>query len=443
MNPLHLFFFTKKQRCFGLILIILCCAGSNFSVHANDGYTLETLIAKSLASYPSVIARQSGVEAAQSEVVASKLRFLPNATINTQRNNGSYAGQSVSQRTGTNITINQPLFLDGGIIAGYQKADARLNVANFALLEMREDIAKRIINSYVEWMKAWLKIKALEENLKLHEKFVQLISRRYEQGVASGADRDLGVSRTLLAKSELEIQYSQEKTALATLSELVGEPITRSLLMNHLAKPAPLINRQEGIAQALAQSVTAQRFRFEAEAAQSEAKELRAQALPQLSFQAQRQIGNSIYPGSQAYDLYGLVLNYSTGGGFSTIASTQASFQKAKAAELQVETFNREFTDRLQAEFNEYEFAQLRQKNLEQSVGLSRDIASSYDRQYLVGRKSWLDLMNSVREQAQTKVQLADAQASLLGSSRRLQIYMNGLDRFEAEKFTKSSSQKP
>ena len=52
-------------------------------------------------------------------------------------------------------------------------------------------------------------------------------------------------------------------------------------------------------------------------------------------------------------------------------------------------------------------------------------------RQYLVGRKSWLDLMNAVRERAQTKVQLADAEGSLVAASRRLMVYIDGTQQFE------------
>jgi hypothetical protein len=48
----------------------------------------------------------------------------------------------------------------------------------------------------------------------------------------------------------------------------------------------------------------------------------------------------------------------------------------------------------------------------------------------LVGKKSWLDLMNAIRERAQTRVSLADADGGLLGSSHRLAIYINGTQQF-------------
>lgn len=398
---------------------------------ASHAATLDDLIRQGLLSYPSVLSRQSSRDAAKTDLTAAKLKFLPNPSFNTQRQAVAYSGQPTTRQPATNISVTQPLFLDGGIIAGYFKADAKLSAADFALLETREDISKRIISAYTEWVKAYFKIQALEENVKLHERFAGMITRRFDQGVASGSDRDLGISRLMQAKADLDTQRSLEETALTTLSELVGEPLRRMDLAGTVAKHVAIPIRSKGIAQAQTQSVTVQRYKFEAEAAEQEAKEIRAQALPQVALQAQRQVGNAYLPGAQGYDMYGLVVTYNPGGGLSSIAGASAAFERAKSATMQVDTAKRELTDRLNADYNEYEFALLKKESLQRSVNLSGDIASSYDRQYMVGRKSWLDLMNSVREQAQTKVQLADAEGSLLGASRRLMVYIDGTMQFE------------
>lgn len=395
------------------------------------GTTLDELIRQALLSYPTILSKQASKEAAQTDLTAAKLKFLPNPSFNTQRNQVAYSGQPISNQPATTVTVSQPLWMGGALIAGYNKADARLSAADYALLETREDISKRLITAYAEWLKAWLKIQALEESVQLHERFVSMISRRNDQGVASGSDKDLGVSRLHQARAELDTQRSLEQSSLTSISELVGEPVTRQQLIAKLAKHLNLPNRKDGLPKAQANSVSVQRYKFEAEAAEHEAKEIRAQALPQVSIQAQRQVGNAILPGAQGYDLYGLVVNYAPGGGFSSVASASAAMDRARAATMQVETAKRELTDKLNAEYNEYEFALLKKENLQRSANLSSDISASYDRQYLVGRKSWLDLMNAVRERAQTKVQLADAEGSLIAASRRLMVYIDGTLQFE------------
>lgn len=409
---------------------VLCiCAG--FISASADAASLEDLIRQSLASYPTILARQSAKDAAQTDLTTAKLKFLPSPSFSTQRQNIAYSGQPTNREPATNISISQPLFLDGGIIAGYNKADARLSAADYGLLETREEVSKRVINSYTQWLVAWMKIQALEDSVRLHEKLLAMIVRRFENGVASGADRDLGQSRFQQAQAELDSQRSLESSALVSLSQLVGEPVGRQDLVGYVAKPLKPPRRTDGIAHALRQSVTVQRYTYEAEAAEQEAKEIRAQALPQLAFQAQRQIGNAYVPGAQGFDMYGLVVTYSPGGGFSSITGASAAFDRAKGARHQIETAKRELTDRLNADYNEYEFSQLKKESLQRAVNLSGDISASYDRQFFVGRKSWMDLMNSVREQAQTRVQLADAEGGILGSSRRLMVYIDGTQPFD------------
>lgn len=414
------------------VVIALASAWLSVSYAAgSNALTLEDLLYQALSSYPTILSRQATKDAAQTDLTAAKLKFLPNPSFNTQRNQVAYSGQPVTNQPATTISVSQPIWMGGALIAGYNKADARLSAADFALLETREDVSKRLITAYTEWIKAWLKIQALEENVKVHEKLVGLIGRRNDQGVASGSDKDLGVSRLHQAQAELDTQRSLEQTALTSISELVGEPVIRQQLIAKLAKHITIPTRKDGLVKAQAISVTVQRYKYEAEAAEQEAKEIRAQALPQVSLQATRQVGNALLPGMQGYDLYGLVVNYAPGGGFSSVASASAAMDRARAATMQVETAKRELTDKLNAEYNEYEFSLLKKENLQRSANLSGDISASYDRQYLVGRKSWLDLMNAVRERAQTKVQLADAEASLIGSSRRLLVYIDGTQQFE------------
>ena len=62
----------------------------------------------------------------------------------------------------------------------------------------------------------------------------------------------------------------------------------------------------------------------------------------------------------------------------------------------------------------------------------SVEVLDSYERQFLAGRKQWLDLMNAAREQAQSESQLADALGALQLSGWRLALWMAGVDRLLA-----------
>lgn len=388
--------------------------------------TLEALMDRALASYPTILSKQASKDAAQNEVTAASLKFWPSPSVSTQRSQVDYSGQgSITQPIST-LTLSQPIYMGGALVAGQDKATARLSAADYAVLEVREDIGQRLINAYAEWFRAWSKIQALEENVQLHEHLMGLITRRHAQEVASGADRDLALSRLLQTKAELDAQLSQEQSALTSIGELVGEPVRRDQLIAQPANWLVIPTKADGLARAIQNSVTLKRYQFEAEASSHEAQEVRAQGLPQVSLQMQRQMGNPYVVNARNFNSFGLMLSYAPGAGLSTAANATAALNRARAAEMQVHSAQRELMGRLHADYNDCEFSARRLESLQASVNLARDVSASYDRQYLVGRKSWLDLMNAVRERAQTLVQLADVQSALLGCSRRLTLYIDG-----------------
>ena len=65
---------------------------------------------------------------------------------------------------------------------------------------------------------------------------------------------------------------------------------------------------------------------------------------------------------------------------------------------------------------------QSRRLALQTSAELSDRVLASWDRQYLSGRKTWQDLMNSAREQVQVQAQLADLEGTQLVASWRLAL---------------------
>ena len=61
------------------------------------------------------------------------------------------------------------------------------------------------------------------------------------------------------------------------------------------------------------------------------------------------------------------------------------------------------------------------------SLQATEEVSASYDRQFLAGRKSWLDVMNAARELAQTESQWADLKATQVVLTWRLAAYTRGI----------------
>ena len=69
----------------------------------------------------------------------------------------------------------------------------------------------------------------------------------------------------------------------------------------------------------------------------------------------------------------------------------------------------------------------LRLKALDVATKTAQDVYESYESQFLTGRKSWLDVMNSARDLQQERLQLADVTAGRLTLGWRLFVQLNSL----------------
>ena len=395
---------------------------ANAAVPARQESSLDKLIEQALVSYPAILSNESLIQAAKYDVNAARLKFFPNLALSNSFSSLALADQAGSNQGASNLTITQPLYQGGALEAGQNKASAKMRVSYQALREVKQDVARRVITNYGEWLKAYTKILAQQENVQLHEKLVELISSRVKEEVASRADMNLAISRLLTAQADLTTQLSYEKSALNALSQLVGQPIQRADLVNVKTAAKALPPREQILEIARLNSPTIQRMTLEAQVAREESKEIRAQLSPQIALQAQVQIGSAVLPNAPNYNTVGLTLNYATGNGFSTVAYAKSAGDRANASELQIQTAHRDLNDRLSSEINEYEFSKIKIESLQKSADLAEEISESYDRQFLVGRKSWLDLMNTVRERAQNKFTLADVEVSFITTSWKISV---------------------
>jgi adhesin transport system outer membrane protein len=57
-----------------------------------------------------------------------------------------------------------------------------------------------------------------------------------------------------------------------------------------------------------------------------------------------------------------------------------------------------------------------------QASDISSDVFDSYARQYVIGRKSWIDVLNAVRETVQAQYTVDDARAQTASAAMRLRL---------------------
>ncbi|MGM8900949.1 TolC family protein, partial [Psychrobacter sp. 1Y4] len=86
------------------------------------------------------------------------------------------------------------------------------------------------------------------------------------------------------------------------------------------------------------------------------------------------------------------------------------------------EAARRNVIENIQVQYQQFVSAKDRETSLVAAVAGAQLVVSSYRRQFIAGRKSWLEVLNAVREHNDYQVQLVQTRAEMLGAFYRLQV---------------------
>ena len=294
--------------------------------------------------------------------------------------------------------------------------------------ETQLQLALRVLQSYGDWLSAHQKLVAFKKGVELHERLKAQASRRMEAGQAAPIDLAFAQGRLATMVAEMATMQTQEHIALVRLSQLSGQPLMPNVLAANTPKPLPLIALpEELLARADTASPVLARYRAQAQIQFAGIQEQKASALPEVSFRLEQQYGNFNYAGSQPQTrgFVGITSNF--GAGLSRQAALAEVINRHAAALADVQTQRRILGEQILTDHALLTEAGTRSQALQQAADLAEQVLASSDRQYLTGRKTWQDLMNSAREQVQAQLQLVDLEASQLVASWRLALLTRGL----------------
>ena len=257
-----------------------------------------------------------------------------------------------------------------------------------------------------------------------------MIRRRVTQEVSSLTDQRLAEARLYQAANDLSLATQGRNNALAQLSTLAGKPVEEvsgqgMTQMSALEIPVGL---ETALGQALAWSPAMRRLAYEEEAAIADIASKRSAYMPQLALRLEKSVG-------QVNDSrIMIVLQAQPGAGLSAASGVDAAIARREAARTAREGVERDVRERVTLDWNEWVAVRLRLDNALQSRAMSTEVFESYARQYVIGRKTWIDVLNAVREATQSQLALEDSQTQTLAVGLRLRALTGTLNLPEGTK---------
>jgi adhesin transport system outer membrane protein len=354
------------------------------STKRDESSDLRRALDGAVKTYPSIAAARATARAAGIDVQVAKWQRFP--AISLEGILLSRSGGNIQ----TQVVVDQPLWTGGRISGSVDRANARKSAALAAYNEAVLSIASSTTQAFFDQQRWAERVTILSESQDQHKAMLATMERRYTQEISPLSDLELARSRAQQIEQQLYQARAQKSAAENRLRELVGDPYF--LVEQRFANPDVWPKFEDGdlISQIVTYSPVLNRLRFESDSANAEAKIARASIMPQLSGQ---------YTYSEAYgNRIGLVLKAQSDGGFSRFAAAAAANQRVEASELQVVAAERQLRDQAFALLRDYESSIARLDGSVDAAGSARRVMQSYMRQFTSGRRTWLDVMNAVRE---------------------------------------------
>lgn len=403
-----------------------------FVGNANGAGTLPGLINGVLDTHPALRAQRSLAQAADAGVKSAGWQFFPTPSVSVEQVNAS--AQDSSYRYGDShvgtVRLQQPLWTGGRLTAGLDKAKAGVDSSQASLDSVRQDLALRVVQIYADWAGAHLSSVAAEKSLQVHVRLREQIVRRIEQGVSASSDLTLLAGREDQTNADLSAANARQVSALARLSQLLGRPVVTEDLLVSVTPPLPISAKplELLVKEAQDQNPAVRKQISQSRVYEAEISEKKADLSPEIYLRLERQYGSFTSAGSSPQNRIFIGLSTRFGAGLSASSEVSGAEARYQSALADTEASRVSVGEQVVSDYVSAKSGQQRLDLLNASLTSSEAISNAWSRQFLAGRKTWLDVMNAARELAQLEAQIAEVQAGQLMLTWRLSLLVLGVE---------------
>ena len=374
---------------------------------------LGITLAEVWRNHPNVVRATSEVIATGYEISGAKTGYYPYVSVS--------AAQASNDASQTTLNIVQPLWSGGRTGAEVNEAEANQGKALAQLNSLR-------LNLGLETADAYLSVVLAEEQGLLWARYIRslegllaTISRRADQGASPPADIQTAQTRLSQARAGLAASNSVLLRNRLHLESLIH----RSTV--HLAWPdkSYALTAEESLAvlnsKVISEHPTGQQVLSEISFQRARVRLAKSSIFPQLSLQYTTQLDQSagdFTPDSSTQ----LVFQMQSNDGLRGLNSYRAVQQRLHGAEQDLIYARRDVTDLLSTAYAERAVAESQFYAQVDAAGAAVKLVDSFLRQFKVGRKAWLEVLNAHREAHEALLQISTIRKNYWSANIRLAL---------------------
>lgn len=397
-----------------------------FSVSAE---TIESSIVSALQNHPGVDAARAFLKASEADRLAERSGYFPEISVSGQ--GGRMYGDNATTR-GLNVTrgagysnfwegsanLKQTIFDGFGTSSRVAAAKARQKSANMDLLDVRESLALRASQSYIDLMRSHAALKLMKNHQAVMDDYLERIKISVDEGALDEAEYQQAMDSNVLLATFVTDYEGQAAAAEALYVEAVG-----AMPNGKMQVPTPNVDLlSSGVNKAidLAKSnhPSLKSALYASKAAEETVDSERASFYPAFDGEVSYlQSDKEEFLGGEVEDARALVrMNWSfeTGlGQFERVKKRKFEYNEAKARQRDVE---RQLERTIKQAYAEMKTAKQQLALQKKRYDLNKKLFSTFRNQFDAARVTLLQLMQAENQLFNVRLTKLNAEYQLLAA---------------------------
>ena len=383
---------------------------------STQAQTLEQAISQTLTTNPEVKKAYNAYMSYVEDSNSVSGNYLPSIdldagigleNINPAPNNGD--DTSLTRKDAT-LSLTQLIWDGSSTINDMDRTQAEAESARLQLISLGENKALDVSQVYLDAVKATEILALSESNLAIHKKIYKDIKKRAESGIGSTADVSQVEARIARAHGNLLAAQNNLFDTHTVFTQIVGSPPQALVYPRADANTLPL-SLQEGVERAYEHHPVILIAQSDIQAAKYQYAQSKGTNYPTLSFEAAqtwRDDAGGIEGSSDEFSAMVRMRYNLYNGGSDNAQSEKSAYQLNMAKDLRDSAY-RNVEEGFRLSWSALDLTLQQKEFLADHVDAASDTVIAYEKQYRIGKRTLLDLLNTENELFEARKSYLDA----------------------------------
>jgi len=365
--------------------------------------SLSQAIEDAIINNPEFRQEVKAYQAIEAEVASAKGGYYPvidlSAGIGYEEVNTPITNSSGLMRRETAVRLTQNLFEGFSTESEIKRLSYRMDAQGYRAQTAANDIALKMAQAYISLLRDKELMELADSNLNTHIKLLDQIEKRTAAGMGNQVEVDQAKARLALAQANFATAKNNYFDARSAFHRVLGRAPAETLIKPKFHYPLPK-TLEEATNTALIDHPTMQSANADIIESKMQFKTANRPNYPRIDLEVQKTFDENTggYKGKNENFQAMIRLRYNLyNGGKDSARLTQTARQYQQATEIRNNT-RRQAIENLRYAWNAHKYITEQLEFNNQHIKLTFQTLSGYRKQFSLGRRSLLDLLNTENE---------------------------------------------